>query len=76
MAFGLGWYWITFRWLWRAAPPLAALLHGGWAPVLGHLLYGALLGRFPRYLPAAVVPETTPPAAGPEAALNSGTPVD
>jgi hypothetical protein len=75
-AFGLGWYWITFRWLWRAVPPLAALFQGGPAAVLGHLLYGALLARFPRYLPAAVRPETTAPVAEQDAAMNSGTPAD
>ena len=76
MAFGLGWYWITYRWLWRAAAPLAALLHGGHAAMLGHLLYGALLGRFPRYLPRAAAPETTPPVAEPEAEVNSATLAD
>ncbi|MGA2273085.1 MAG: hypothetical protein ABSH00_05990 [Bryobacteraceae bacterium] len=74
MAFGLGWYWIAYRWLWQAALPLAALLHGGRAAVLGHLLYGALLGRFPRYLPAAAAPETAPPIAEQKAAVNAGTP--
>jgi hypothetical protein len=75
MAFGLGWYWIVYRWLWRAVLPLAALLHGGRATVLGCLLYGALLGRFPRYLPRAAGPETTAPVE-PEAEVNSGTPAD
>ena len=76
MTFGLGWYWITYRWLWRAAPPLAALLDGGRAAVLGHLIYGALLGRFPRYLPSAAAPETIPLAAEQEAEVNFGTPAD
>ena len=75
MAFGLGWYWIVYRWLWRVVLPLAALLHGGRAAVLGHLLYGALLGRFPRYLPAAPAPETTAPVEQ-AAEVNSGTPAD
>ena len=76
MGFGLGWYWITYRWLWRAAMPLAALLHGGRAAILGHLLYGALLGRFPRYLPRAAAPETTPPVAARETAVGSATLAD
>jgi len=75
MAFSLGWYWIVYRWLWRAALPLAALLHEGRAAVLGHLLYGALLGRFPRYLPRAAVPETTAPVEQ-TAEVNSTTPAD
>lgn len=74
MTLSLGWYWITYRWLWRAVLPLAALLHGGRAAVVGHLIYGALLGRFPRYLPRVPVPETIPPVSEPEAEVNSGTP--
>ena len=76
MALSTGWYWIADRWLWRAVPPLAALLHGGSAVVMGHLIYGALLGRFPRHLPDASQPETAPPAAEQEAEVNSGSPAD
>jgi hypothetical protein len=71
----LGWYWIIFRWLWRAAP-LAALLHGGRAAVYGHLMYGALLGGFPRYLPKPVAPETVPPVAEEKAEVQSETSTD
>jgi hypothetical protein len=74
MTLSLAWYWVTYRWLWRAVLPLAALLHGGRAAVVGHLIYGALLGRFPRYMPAATVPAATPPVA--EAEVSSATPVD
>ncbi|MGO9012724.1 MAG: hypothetical protein ACLQPN_21725 [Bryobacteraceae bacterium] len=76
MTFGLGWYWITYRWLWRLSPPLAALLDGGRAPILGHLMYGALLGRFPRYLPCAAAPETIPAAVEEAPEVNTGTPAD
>ena len=72
IALSLGWYWIADRWLWRALLPLAAVVHGGRAAVAGHLLYGALLGRFPRYLPAASVAEAAPAAAEPEAGVDSG----
>jgi hypothetical protein len=75
MTLGLGWYWITYRWLWRAVLPLAAILYGGRAAVVGHLIYGAMLGRFPRYLPGEPVPETAPPAEQ-EAEVNSGAPAD
>jgi len=73
MTFGLGWYWITYRWLWRALPPLAALVEGGAATALGHLLYGALLGAFPRCLPRAAESESAPPTAEQPAKINSPT---
>jgi hypothetical protein len=75
MAFGLGWYWIVYRWLWKVALPLAALIHGGRAVVLGYLLFGALLGRFPRYLPVALN-HTAPAVAEPAPEVNSGSPAD
>ena len=71
IAFGLAWYWMVYQWLWRTALPVAPLIHGGRAAVLGHLIYGALLGRFPRYLPGAA--ETVaPPADEPVANADSG----
>ncbi len=77
MAFGLGWYWIVFQWLWRATR-LAALLHGGGDTLflVGHLIYGMLLGGFPRYLPKPVVPETIPPAAEEKGGVQSETATD
>jgi len=76
MTFGLGWYWVTYHWLWRAAAPLAALLEGGRSAVMGHLVYGALLGRFPRYLPHATAPETAPAAVERAAEVSSEAPAD
>ena len=49
--FGLGWYYFSFRLLWRSVMPLVALLHSARATALGHAIYGAVLGRFPVYLP-------------------------
>jgi hypothetical protein len=77
VAFSLGWYWIADHWLWRAVPPLGALLQGGRAVIWGHLLYGSMLGRFPRCLPAAAIAaENTPPVAEETAEVNSATPAD
>jgi hypothetical protein len=48
--FGLAWYWVTFRWMWKSVLPVVALLHVEQSTQLGHLLYGTVLGRFPVYL--------------------------
>jgi hypothetical protein len=47
--FGIGWYYLSFHGLWKAAAPLVALLHVESVTLWGHLLYGAMLGRYPAY---------------------------
>ncbi|MGO4882031.1 MAG: hypothetical protein ACLP59_14555 [Bryobacteraceae bacterium] len=54
---GLGWYYLSFNILWRNIDPLITMYTHRGPMVAGHALYGGLLGRFPRYLPAR------PPAA-------------
>lgn len=49
--FALGWYYLSFHLIWKAVMPLVALLHAERATVLGHLVYGTFLGRYPQYLP-------------------------
>jgi hypothetical protein len=46
----LGWYYVSFHFLWRAVGPLIPLLHAVAPTVLGHVIYGASIGRFPHYL--------------------------
>jgi hypothetical protein len=53
IAFAIGWYWLSFRVLWKSAMPLVAMLHQTRSNIAGHLIYGALLGRYPIYLPRA-----------------------
>ena len=50
MAFALGWYYLSFHVLWKSAIPLLALLHTEGPTLLGHVIYGIFLGRFPAYL--------------------------
>ena len=64
--FGLCWYYLSYRLIWKSAIPLAALLHPERPTMIGHLIYGAVLGRFPAYQrrlaetpPAPVSPEET-----------------
>jgi hypothetical protein len=47
--FGVCWYWLSFRLIWRSVAPLVTLLHIESPTILGHVLYGALLARYPLY---------------------------
>ena len=46
----LVWYYASFRWIWERVMPLVALLHAERPTVLGHLIYGLWLGRYPAYI--------------------------
>jgi hypothetical protein len=63
MAFALCWYYAAFHLAAKTIAPLIALLDTGRTTVLGHAIYGALLARFPVYLPHAATP---PVASAPE----------
>ena len=49
--FALAWYYLSFRLLWRSVMPLVALLHVERTTLFGHLIYGAVMGGYPAYLP-------------------------
>jgi hypothetical protein len=73
--FGLCWYYLSYRAIWRSLAPIEALLHPERPTVIGHVIYGAVLGRFPKYLrheeETDVEVKVTPiaePAPAPEAA--------
>ena len=57
---GAGWYFVTFNWLWRQVLPLVWLLHVERATLIGHLLYGTLLGRYPAHRKQPVQPVAIP----------------
>ena len=59
LVFALVWFYLSFHGIWKAASPLVPLLYTERPMLLGHVLFGALLARFPRYLPPAA-----PPAGG------------
>lgn len=48
--FGLGWYYIAYRVLWRPVNPLVPLYTAERPTLVGHLMLGMVLGRFPRWL--------------------------
>jgi hypothetical protein len=69
--YSVGWYTLFFRDLGRTLMPLVWLLHAERATVLGHVIFGALLTRFPIFLPGEppVAPvEAEPQPVEPEAA--------
>ncbi|HEV2446845.1 MAG TPA: DUF6789 family protein [Candidatus Sulfopaludibacter sp.] len=75
IAFSLGWYYLSFHWIWRTVSPLVTLLHAERPTVIGHLVYGTFLGRYPRYL--ARTPQPAPvPETPPETQTSPETPVE
>ena len=65
LLFSLGWYWLWFRALGRAAMPLVWLLHPENSTVFGHVIFGASIARFPAYLPKPDQPVAAPPGEEP-----------
>jgi hypothetical protein len=63
--FSVGWYILWFRLLGRTLMPLVWLLHAENSTAFGHVLFGALLARFPAYLPKPEPPATETPAVEP-----------
>ncbi|MBZ5626835.1 MAG: hypothetical protein LAQ69_50390 [Acidobacteriia bacterium] len=59
LLFGLSWYYLSFGLLWKSVMPLVALLHSAQPTSLGHVIYGAVLGRYPVYLPKPPAPPIT-----------------
>jgi len=47
----LAWYYLSFHLLWKTISPSIAFLHAERPAVLGHVLYGLVVGRFHTYLP-------------------------
>jgi hypothetical protein len=76
IAAALGWYYLSFHYVWRAVSPLVPLLHAVRPNLVGHIIYGALVARFPKYLPRYDPPrvsELQPAAADPSEADRGGT---
>lgn len=61
--FAMGWYYLSFRLLWKSAIPLAALLHVERSTAFGHLVYGVVLGGYPSRLPRETAPNPEPTTA-------------
>jgi hypothetical protein len=50
----VAWYYLSFHVIWKSLSPLVTLLHPEEPTILGHVLFGMILARFPRYLPPVV----------------------
>ena len=74
VAFALCWYYAAFHLAAKAAWPLIALLDTERTTVLGHALYGALLARFPVYLPQEPEVESAPEIEAPASEPPAGMP--
>ena len=61
--FSVGWYCLWFRALGQTLMPLVWLLHAENSTAFGHVIFGALLARFPAYLPKGEPPAADGPAA-------------
>jgi hypothetical protein len=48
--FAVVWYYLSFRWSFRLALPMVAVMHVEHSTLVGHLLYGTMLGRYPAYV--------------------------
>ena len=76
--FSVGWYWLWFRTIGQSVMPLVWLLHAENSTALGHVIFGALIARFPAYLPQVRQPGFATPTADTPAAQQAGeaTPPD
>lgn len=57
---GLAWYYLWWGWLWKTVNWIIALYTHDGPMLAGHVLYGALLARFPKYLPREEAPAPAP----------------
>ena len=67
----VAWYYLSFHFIWKAVSPLVALLHAERPTMLGHVIYGAILARFPKYLPRREVPAMVEVLAAPAAMTSA-----
>jgi hypothetical protein len=72
MLAGGAWYYLWFGLLWMRLNPLVSLYTHDRPMLLGHLLYGALLGRFPAYLAR----RAASPTGAPEPVANGAPELD
>ncbi|MCU1235247.1 MAG: hypothetical protein JWP63_3214 [Candidatus Solibacter sp.] len=64
--FSVGWYYLWFRWLGQTLMPLVWLLHAERATVFAHVIFGALMTRFPLFVEGgqgAATPDAEPAVA-------------
>lgn len=77
LIFGTGWFFLSFDVLWKYVNPMVRMYSPDRAMLVGHLLYGGLLGRrFPAYvrsMSASDFPAGTPALPEPAPPENEGS---
>jgi hypothetical protein len=70
LIYGTAWFFVSFTWLWKFVNPIVPIYSPDRAMLVGHILYGGVLGsRFPAYLRAMSMvesPASLEPPAAPE----------
>ena len=65
LIYGTSWFFLSFDWIWKHVNPLVPLYYPQRAMLIGHLLYGSVMGgRFPTYrkeMSGVQQPEVLPP---------------
>ncbi|HYW43429.1 MAG TPA: hypothetical protein VE959_11275 [Bryobacteraceae bacterium] len=67
--FAVGWYYVSYNLIWKSLAPLMVLLHSPQPAILGHLVYGTLMGQYPAHMPKPPAPAPmaeVAPVPGPE----------
>jgi hypothetical protein len=54
IALAVAWYYLSFHLIWKVLSPLVPLLHAARPTLFGHVIYGAMVARFPRYVPHTI----------------------
>jgi hypothetical protein len=54
--FALAWFYLSFHVIWKSAMPLVYLLYSDRPMMVGHLIFGLCVGRFPAHYPGRVRP--------------------
>jgi hypothetical protein len=71
----LAWYYLMFGFIWKAVNPTLALYSPDRSMLIGHLLYGGILGKFPLYAsPKPRTASVSEPAMIEASAEQSGSP--
>ena len=71
------WYYASFHGFWKSLSPLIPLLHSERPTIIGHLIYGTILGRYPEYWKVRTKPPAAPESPEPVAeAAPAETPAD
>jgi hypothetical protein len=77
LIYGTGWFFLSFSWLWKFVNPIVPIYSPDRAMLVGHILYGGILGtRFPeclRAMGAGEIPVAPEPPEAPDPFTQSNS---